>query len=508
VTPGQAVEHYDAVVIGAGFGGLYALHRLRDRLGLSVHAVERGDGVGGTWYWNRNPGARCDAESLFYSYGFDDDLLQDWTWTERFATQPEILSYAEHVADRFDLRRDISLCTSAVSAVFHDATAEWEVTTDTGRIFRASVVSAVGCLSASQVPAFEGLDSFQGQTYHTGRWPHEGVDFTGRTVAVIGTGSSAIQAIPEIAKQARHLTVFQRTPSYSVPAQNRPIMPDGFMYSFADNMGNEDANAVTAEYIREKIRETVRDPRTAELLFPNEYPVGAKRICVDTNYYATYNRDNVTLVSVKQTPIERITRTGVRVDGVDHDVDAIVFATGYDAMTGPLLRMDIRGRDGRRLQDAWADGPKTLLGVAVADFPNLFIVTGPGSPSVLTNMISSIEQHVNWIVDYITFLRQHDLATAEATHEAQEAWVAHVNEIASYTLFPRAASWYLGANIPGKTQVFMPCAGGLDDYRRKCDAIANDGYSGFMHTTAPSESVTASIDRFRPEAAAAAAATA
>ena len=522
----------DAVVVGAGFAGMYMLHRLRG-LGLSVRVYEAGGGVGGTWYWNRYPGARCDVESMDYSYSFSEELQQEWRWTERYSAQPEILKYANHVADRFDLRRDIQLGTRVTTAVFDEAAARWTIETDRGdRVTARFCVMATGCLSDAQIPAFEGLASFEGRSYHTGRWPHEGVDFTGRRVGVIGTGSSAIQSIPLIARQAAHLYVFQRTPNFSMPAHNAPLDPEyerrvkadyadfrrqaresrvgfvtersgdsalavpaaerereyekrwrrgglGFSAAYTDLLTSQEANDTAADFFRAKIRAIVRDPAVADLLCPRSYPLGTKRLCVDTEYYATFNRDNVTLVDVKASPIEAITPKGVRTGGVEYAVDDLVFATGFDAMTGALLDIDIRGRGGRRLSDEWTDGPRTYLGLSVAGFPNLFTITGPGSPSVLSNMIVSIEQHVDWIADCLAYLRERGLGTIEATAEAQEAWVRHVNEVGHLTLYPRAPSWYMGANIPGKPRVFMPYIGGVGVYRQKCAEIAAKGYEGF-----------------------------
>ena len=521
-----------AVIVGAGFAGLYMLHRLR-QLGLSARLFEAGDGVGGTWYWNRYPGARCDVESMDYSYSFSDELQQEWKWSERYASQPEILTYINHVADRFDLRRDVQLSTRVTAATFDEAARRWMITTDRGdRVSARFCIMATGCLSTAQVPAFPGLDSFRGKTYHTGRWPHEGVDFTGQRVGVIGTGSSAIQSIPIIAAQAAHLFVFQRTPNFSVPARNAPLDPDyerqvkaryadfrrqaresrvgfvverseasalavspgerrreyerrwsrgglGFTATYMDLLLDKDANDTAAEFCREKIRAAVRDPEVAELLAPKDYPVGTKRMCVDTGYYETFNRDNVTLVDVRRTAIEAITPDGLRTREAAYRLDSIVCATGFDAMTGALLSIDIRGRGGRTLTEAWAEGPRTYLGLAVAGFPNLFAITGPGSPSVLSNMIVSIEQHVDWIADCIDRMRAQEHETIEATDGAQEAWVAHVNEIGHATLYPRANSWYMGANIPGKPRVFMPYIGGVGAYRQFCDGVAAKGYEGF-----------------------------
>ena len=523
---------FDAVFVGAGFAGIYMLHRLRG-LGLSVQVYEAGGDVGGTWYWNRYPGARCDVESMDYSYSFSDELQQEWRWTERYAAQPEILAYINHVVDRLDLRRDIQFDTRVTAAVFDEAAARWTVSTDRGdRVSARFCIMATGCLSAAQIPEIPGLESFEGSRYHTGRWPHEGVDFTGRRVAVIGTGSSAIQSIPIIARQAAHLVVFQRTPNYSVPAWNGPLDPDyerkvkanyaefrrqaresrigfvvecvgesalavepeerqrqyearwsrgglGFGFTYADLLTDQAANDTAAEFFRGKIRAIVRDPAVAEALVPRGYPIGTKRLCVDTGYYETFNRDNVTLVDLRKTPIERITPKGVRTSEAEYAVDDIVFATGFDAMTGALLKIDIRGRAGESLRRKWEAGPRTYLGVAVAGFPNLFMITGPGSPSVLSNMIVSIEQHVDWIADCISYLLRHGHDSIEATAEAEDAWVAHVDQVGHLTLYPRANSWYMGANVPGKPRVFMPYIGGVGTYRQTCDQIAAKGYEGF-----------------------------
>ncbi len=525
----------DAVIVGAGFAGLYMLHRLRG-LGLSVRVYEAGSGIGGTWYWNRYPGARCDVESMDYSYSFSDALQQEWRWTERYASQPEILRYIDHVADRFDLRRDIQLETRVTAAVFDDATNRWAVRTDRGdHVSARFCIMATGCLSAAQVPRFKGLETFEGTWYHTGNWPHDGVDFTGQRVGVIGTGSSAIQSIPIIAEQAAHLFVFQRTPNFSVPARNAPLDPDyerqvksgyaefrrraresrvgfvverreesalavapeerrreyetrwcrgglGFTAIYADLLTNKDANDTAAEFFRDKIRGTVRDPAVAEALVPQHYPVGTKRLCVDTNYYDTFNRDNVTLVDIRKAPIEAITAQGLRTWDEAYALDSIVFATGFDAMTGALLSIDIRGRAGQTLQEKWEAGPRTYLGVAIAGFPNLFAITGPGSPSVLSNMIVSIEQHVDWIADCLVYLREHRREAIEANVEAEHAWVAHVNEVGHLTLYPLANSWYMGANVPGKPRIFMPYIGGVGAYRQKCDDVAAKGYEGFVLT--------------------------
>jgi cyclohexanone monooxygenase len=531
----EPASDLDAVIVGAGFAGLYMLHRLRG-LGISARVYEAGDGIGGTWYWNRYPGARCDVESMDYSYSFSDELQQEWQWTERYASQPEILRYINHVADRFDLRRDVRLSTPVTAAVFDEATHRWAVSTDRGeRVSAQFCVMATGCLSTAQVPRFEGLETFQGKRYHTGHWPHEGVDFTGQRVGVIGTGSSAIQSIPIIAEQAAHLFVFQRTPNFSVPARNARLDPDfersvkanyaeyrrvaresrvgfvverseasalavtpderqreyekrwgrgglGFTATYMDLLISKDANDTAAEFCRAKIREAVRDTSVAEALVPKHYPVGTKRMCVDTGYYDTFNRDNVTLIDLRQTPIEAITPTGLRTRDEAYALDSLVFATGFDAMTGALLSIDIRGRAGQPLRQKWAEGPRTYLGLAVAGFPNLFAVTGPGSPSVLSNMIVSIEQHVDWIADCLAYLRAHDRTAIEATVAAEDTWVGHVNEVGHATLYPLANSWYMGANIPGKPRIFMPYIGGVGTYRQICDDVAAKGYEGFALT--------------------------
>jgi cyclohexanone monooxygenase len=529
--PLQDGEQLDAIIVGAGFGGLYMLHRLRG-LGLRVRVFEAGSGVGGTWYWNRYPGARCDVPSLEYSYQFSDELQQEWEWTERYATQPEILRYLNHVADRFDLRRDIELDTRIEAADFDETEGLWRVRTADGRELKARYcVMATGCLSSANLPDIPGRDSFRGRIFHTGHWPHQPVDFTGRRVGVIGTGSSAIQSIPLIAQQASEVYVFQRTPAYSVPAHNRPLgkeeqeafksryaeyreigrteHPFGFAHhmrqdlataaseeerqqrfeeywnkgglefggAYADLLLDERANAEAAEFVRRKIREIVDDPEVAAALSP-DYVIGSKRICVDSGYYATFNRPHVHLVNIRNTPIEAITPDGLRVGGKDYVFDDIVFATGFDAMTGSLLKIDIRGRQGTRLRERWSAGPRTYLGLATAGFPNLFIITGPGSPSVLTNMVPSIEQHVEWITEAIAYLRQHGIATMEANESAQDAWVEHVNEVGNATLFPRANSWYIGANVPGKPRVFMPYVG-FPPYVQKCAEVAARGYEGF-----------------------------
>jgi cyclohexanone monooxygenase len=529
-------ERYDVVVVGAGFAGMYMLHRLRG-LGFSVRVYEQGDGVGGTWYWNRYPGARCDVESMQYSYSFSDELQQEWDWSERYAPQPEILKYANHVADRFKLRPDIQFNTRVDRAEFDEAENLWRVVTSDGaRVAARVVVLATGCLSNARMPDIEGLASFEGRVYHTGHWPHEPVDFTGLRVGLIGTGSSGIQSTPVIAEQARRLTVFQRTANFSIPAQNaklteeereafrkkypevrrfarevarngiytelpdRGALDDGvnerrskyearwrrggltFMSVYNDLALNQAANDSAADFVRGKIAEIVADPETAALLQPRSHPIGTKRICVDTDYFATFNRDHVTLVDIKSNPIEEILPHGLRTTVATYEFDALVLATGFDAMTGSVAKIDIKGRDGATLNQKWAEGPKTYLGLMSAGFPNLFIITGPGSPSVLSNMIVSIEQHVDWIADALSHMRARGLDVMEATREAEEKWVAHVNEVAYGTLYPQANSWYMGANIPGKPRIFMPYIGGVGVYRQICNEVAAKGYEGFALT--------------------------
>ncbi len=539
-TRAEAAAPLDAVIVGAGFAGLYMLHKLRE-LGLRARVVEAAGDVGGTWYWNRYPGARCDVESLAYSFSFSDELVRDWTWTERFATQPEILRYLEFVADRLDLRRDISFGRRVTQTHYAEADRLWRVATDRGDHLNARFcIMATGCLSEGRLPSIPGLETFKGAAYHTGAWPHEPVDFSGLDVGVIGTGSSGIQLIPQIAAQAAHTTVFQRTPSFSVPACNAPLDPAlverfrrdhaafrkgmrsgavtgsgdlhmatevraasksaremtaaereavyatswerggaAFMASFPDQMVDLEVNASAADFIRGRIREIVKDPATANALTPRDYPVGSKRICVDTDYYAAFNRENVKLVDLRRDPIVEVTPRGLRTQAGEHVLDAIVYATGFDAMTGSLNRIDIEGRGGRKLKDAWAAGPGTYLGLSVAGFPNLFLITGPGSPSVISNVVVSIEQHVEWIADCLIYMRAHGSDVIEAEPAAQDDWVRHVNEVADATLFPVANSWYVGANIPGKPRIFMPYVGGVGAYRETCDAVAADGYRGF-----------------------------
>ena len=530
---------YDAIVVGAGLGGLYVLHRLRE-MGLRVRVFEAGSGVGGTWFWNRYPGARCDIESMEYSYSFSDELQQEWKWPERYGTQSEILRYINHVAERFDLLRDIQLNTRVVSAVFDAHANRWTVTTDKGEAVSANYcVMASGNLSTPCVPNFKGIESFQGKWYHSGLWPHEGVDFTGQRVAVVGTGSSGVQMIPHIASQAKHLHVFQRTANFSLPARNAPLEPEterrhkaeyverrraafdtpfaisghppptqsaleatleerqhsyetkwqaggsiSFLFAYTDLLLSKEANETASEFVRQKIRGIVRDPQVAELLAPKDHPLGTKRLCLDTNYYETYNRDNVTLVNARAAPIEEITPAGLRTSEAGYEFDALVFATGFDAMTGALAEIDVRLKSGETLQEKWSAGPRTYLGMLVAGFPNMFLITGPGSPGVKSQMILAIEQHTDWIVDCLKHMRANGLNRVEADLTAETAWVEHVNEIADKTLYPLANSWYIGANIPGKPRVFMPYVGGFHVYKKRCDAVARSGYEGLKLTRA------------------------
>lgn len=536
----------DVVVVGAGFAGLYALHKLRDKMTMTVRTFEAGSDVGGTWFWNRYPGARCDIESVHYSYSFDEDLQQEWQWSEKFAGQPEILRYLEHVADRFDLRKDITFDTRVSAVHWNDDDSMWEVTTDRGEVVRSRYfISGAGNLSVPKIPEFGGIEKFQGQVLMTGNWPHEGVDLTGKRVAVIGAGASGIQAIPLIAQQASHLTVFQRTPNFATPLGNGPIDPDEvsrikgaysqvrdaarnhflgvpfdqvqpsalavdaeerrstfderwnaggfrlFIDSYQDILFDKEANDTIADYIRDRIHERVTDPEVADKLAPTGYSYGTKRPPLETSYYETYNRDNVTLIDVRRTPVSAITPTGVQVGNDVHEADVIVLATGFDAMTGPLMAMDIQGRYGQRLADSWADGPRTYLGLMVHDFPNLFLITGPQSPSVLYNMPLAIEDHVDFATDAIRYLDGQGLDVIEPRQHAQDQWVATTNDIASQTLLPQTDSWYMGANIPGKPRACMVYLGGAPTYRATCKDVVDRGYAGFALERANSRTLTA-----------------
>ncbi|PLS02499.1 flavin-containing monooxygenase [Neobacillus cucumis] len=531
----NSFNELDAVIVGAGFSGLYMLYRLREA-GFSTCVFEAGDNVGGTWYWNRYPGARCDVESIYYNYTFSDELLKEWTWSSKYAEQPEILSYINFVADKFDLRRDIQFKTRVNSAQFDEEKNRWDIQLNNGQKVSARYfITAVGCLSASNVPKFKGLENFKGEWYHTGRWPHEKVEFKGKRVGVIGTGSSGIQSIPVIAKEAEHLTVFQRTPQYSTPARNQlndpeytrqirenyseirnqmrssltgiPAVPrdrsalddtaeerrrtfeaawekGGLLtisYSYNDLSLTPEANETVAEFIRSKIREVVKDQEVAEKLLPSFY-YGTKRPIIDTDYFETYNRENVTLVDVKKAPIEEITSTVVKTADAEYELDMIVFATGFDAMTGPLFKMDIRGRDGVSLKEKWDGGSqtRTYLGIGTAGFPNMFMLTGPESPSVLSNMMVSIEQHVEWVSDCIIYMRDNNKGIIEVNEEAENAWTKHCREVAEPTLYVKTDSWYMGANIEGKSRGFQIYLGGVGPYRQICDEVAEKGYEGFI----------------------------
>lgn len=527
--PGRTSEpvKFDAIIVGAGVGGLYAIYQLR-KLGLRVRAFEAGGGVGGTWYWNRYPGCRCDVESMEYSYSFSDELQQEWHWPERYGTQPEILRYINHVADRFDLRRDIEFNTRVKEASFDSETSTWTLKTDKGDTATARFcIMATGNLSTPRTPNYPGLERFKGKWYHTGLWPHEGVDFTGLRVGVIGTGSSGVQSIPIIAKQAKHLYVFQRTANFSLPARNVPMdsakerahktqyperrraafdTPFGiagypppvksaleateeerrraygakwaeggsisFLYSFTDLLLNRESNQTASEFVRQEIRATVKDPRTAELLCPNDHPIGTKRLILD-------NRDNVTLVDIRSKPITEIMPSGLRTADADYTLDAIVFATGFDAMTGAMKEIDIHTDAGMSIRAKWEHGPRTYLGIMIAGFPNLFMITGPQSPGVKSQMILACEQHVDWIADCVQYIRNRGFSYIEAEEDAEDAWLLHNNEVADRTLYPLANSWYVGANIPGKPRVFMPYVGGVSAYKKKCDEVAARGYEGF-----------------------------
>ena len=528
-------KHVDIVIVGAGFAGLYMLHSAR-KSGLSAIVLEAGAGAGGTWYWNRYPGARCDVPSMEYSYQFDDGLQQEWQWTERYAAQPEILSYINHVVERFKLAEDIVFNTRVEAAHFDDTTKTWNVLTSTNKSYSAQFcVFASGCLSVTNIPKIENRESYSGQIYHTGNWPHEGVDFSGLEVAVVGTGSSGIQSIPLIAQQAAKLSVLQRTPSFTVPARNHPLdveeqnavkanYPDfrtnaskqftgndfsanerlatemstkeietecdkrwdlgglNWYGAFADLLLDKNTNAIAAEYVRKKMHEQVDDDNVARTLTPNSV-FGCKRLCVDTDYYETFNQPNVNLIDLRETPIQSFTKNGMMIGDEEHSFDAVVFATGFDAMTGALNQIDIRGREGRSLKDKWSAGPLTYLGIQTAEFPNMFIITGPGSPSVLTNMLPSIEQHVDFISAAINHLRENNFVSIEASPAAENAWVEHVNEVAASTLLLDCNSWYLGANVPGKPRVFMPYLG-FPEYVEKCTQVANSAYEGFTLTPA------------------------
>lgn len=532
---------FDAVVVGAGFAGLYALYRLRAR-GYTACVLEAEAGIGGTWYRNRYPGARCDIESLQYSYSFSDDVQQAWNWTERYASQPEILRYIRYVADRFDLHRDIRLNARVTAAAFDENRRRWAIGTEAGPCYDAAFcIMATGCLSIPIVPEIPGLAAFAGDLYRTTDWPHDGVDFSGRRVGIVGTGSSGIQTIPIVARAADRLTVFQRTANYVIPAHNRPLAPAEqaewkrnyeahrvaarrtrnnalmehnsrpgagmtpeereeilearwrlggltFSYGFPDQATDRRVNDAAADFVRRKIAGTVRDPETARKLMPRDHPLGSKRLCVDTGYFETFNRPNVRLVDLRDEPLLAVEPEGVRTERALYPLDALVLATGFDAMTGALRRIDPKGRGGRSLREKWNVRPSTLLGLAVAGFPNLFIVTGPGSPSVLSNMVTSAEQNVDWIADCLDYLRANGFAAIEARQNAEDAWFEEVAAASARTLLPEGNSWYVGANVPGKPRVYMPYLGGVPAYLDACRKAAADGYCAFALTRAEAAS--------------------
>jgi cyclohexanone monooxygenase len=537
-TASQATTEFDAIIVGAGFSGLYMLHSLRE-LGLSARVLEQGGGVGGTWYWNRYPGARCDSESVYYMFSdrMSREILDEWNWSERYAAQPEILRYLEFVTDKMDLRKDIQFNAKVAAAAYDAGRNRWDVTLEDGSATSARfLITAVGCLSATNTPKFPGIDTFEGQSYHTGAWPHEGVDFTGQRVAVIGTGATAVQAVPEIAKQAAHVYVFQRTPNYDIPGRNKPLQADyaarvkadypdlwqkarlsgfglpyeveersavdftpeerqpifeaawakgGFymgLETFSDYLVSQESNATVSEFIRGKIREMIKDPAVGELLAPKDHPFFTKRPPLENGYYESFNRDNVTLLDARSVPIQEITPRGVRTGEREYEVDAIVYATGFDAMTGTLFGMGITGRDGLRLRDKWTDGPRTFLGLTAHGFPNLFVITGPQSPSVLSNMPVAIEQNVEWIAGLIEYMRAHDLDVAEPARDAEDKWVAHHDEVAAATLLLGTDSWWVGANIPGKPRTLYPYVGGVGPFRVICQEVADKGYEGLVLT--------------------------
>jgi cyclohexanone monooxygenase len=531
--PKTGQQVFDVFVVGAGFAGIYALYKYRS-LGMTVKGAESGTDVGGTWYWNRYPGARCDTESMQYSYSWDPQLSAEWEWSERFPGHAEIRSYLEHVADRHDLKKHIDFETRIASMEFDDALEIWTIQSEDGKIYRARCcVMATGCMvGAVNSPEFRGAELFGGQIYHTARWPKENVEFSGKRVAVIGTGSSGIQTISEVAKSADKVYVYQRTPNFSIPARNEPMRPEhqqywkenyallrdkarnsrsgtlfdfgtigvmdvdettrdailqerwkmgtsNFMGSFNDMIFNDESNAVVADFVRSKIAETVKDPKTAEQLTPQGYPIFAKRICLDTEYFETFNRDNVALIDVKSDPIVEITPVGIRTEQTEHEVDIIVFATGYDAITGPLMNIDIRGTTPKTIKEKWATGPYAYLGIMSSGFPNMFTITGPGSPSTLGNMVVSIEQHIEWVADLLVYMRDRQLTKVDADAKFEAEWAEHVTDVAETTVYPKASSWYMGANIPGKRRVFLPYIGGIGHYRKLCDEVARKGYEGF-----------------------------
>ena len=526
----QHNEELDVIIVGAGFSGLYMLYKMR-KMNLKALIIERASDAGGTWFWNRYPGARCDIESIEYSYSFSDELQQEWNWSNRYSDQSEILDYINYVVKKFNLKENIVFNTSVKSATFDENIKNWIVETDSKSYSSKFCVMATGTLSSIKQPNFDGLENFKGDWYVTGEWPHEKLDFTSKKVAIIGTGSSAVQSIPVIAEEAKNLTVFQRSPNYTIPANNRPLTEkelsnakssydqirekakytragigynqfeerklldlsseeikkelnnrwkiggqEIFTAGFTDVGVNVEANKIVADFVKSKIKEIVKDPNVAELLSPKD-AIGCKRLCADTNYFETYNRENVELIDLNSNPINSITENGILTKNKEFKFDTIIFATGFDAMTGALQAIDITGKNGKKLKQVWKDGPKSFLGLLINGFPNLFTVTGPGSPSVLTNMMVAIEQHVEWISDCINFLSKSNLNEVEADELFQIEWMDHIEEVAKNTLRYTCNSWYVGANVPGKKRVFMPYAGGFGKYREKCDEIAENNYS-------------------------------
>ncbi|MDA9314217.1 NAD(P)/FAD-dependent oxidoreductase [Alphaproteobacteria bacterium] len=537
-TRSEVAPDFDVVIVGGGLAGLYSIYRFR-KMGLNIRAYEAGDGIGGTWFWNRYPGCRCDVESMEYSYSFDDDLQQEWVWPERYGTQPVILEYINHVAKRFDLMRDVQLNTRITQAVFCEKKHLWNITTNNGEQITAPIcIMAAGNLSTPRKPDFPGLDNFKGDWYHTGLWPKEGVDFTDKRVGVIGTGSSGVQMMPHIAAQAKHLTVFQRTANFSLPARNAPLDPEkerkhkeeyrerrlaayntpfgiagypppdksaleateeerraiyedkwqeggsiSYLFAYKDLLLNKDANDTASDFVRNKIRATVNDPETAELLCPDNHPIGTKRLILDSNYYEIFNQSNVKLVDVRSAPIQEITRSGIKTTESEYQLDAIAFATGFDAMTGAIKEIDVRVDGGTTIEEQWDGGPRTYLGLMVAGLPNMFMITGPQSPGVKSQMILSIEWHINWIANCLSHMRNNNHTRVAAEVEAQQQWVDHVREVAGSTLYPLANSWYMGANIPGKARVFMPYVAGVEAYTKECNRVTQNGYQGFEFST-------------------------
>ncbi len=523
----------DALVIGMGFGGMCMLHSARE-MGLDVHAIEAGDEVGGTWYWNRYPGARCDVMSIDYSYSFVNELQQEWTWSEKFAAQPEIFAYARFVADKLDLRKDVSFGTRAKSVAYDDARRLWVIETEQGQIFEVIYcIMATGPLSIPKGIDIPGRESFEGEIYLSGRWPHHKVDFSGKKVGIIGTGSTGIQAVPVVAEEAAHLTVFQRTPSFTIPMRNHKLSPEYMaqvkahyprlrtiarsthtggvrpvstrpMFSvtrdetqrlledgwneggqaifglFSDLLYDQETNDVVAEFVRGKIKEVVKDAHTAEVLTPHGYPIFSRRPCLDTNYYETFNRDNVTLVDCINEPILEITEKGIRTGEREIPLDIIIGATGYDGLTGAMMAVDIKGRGGRSLREKWAGGARSYLGLMMEGFPNLFMIAGANGPSALANFVILNEENADWIIRCIKYLRLHDYASIEPTAAAEEEYMTLLTEIAARSLIPKAESWYVGANIPGKARFFPIFAGGFSKYVEMCKDAASKDYAGFV----------------------------